>query len=180
MSIRSTLRRQITEAWRESIESDYVAQRINSERSLQASLWANLNRRLPPATRRMFIEPGLSITGEQRQIRYPDLVICDTREVIGIVELKYQPRARPSWQKDLSTFGWIIENRDHVSVTNARFRGVAADARSYPLAADVLYVWAGVHAACDLDLRACIAPTLLPFFHPLHAETRHGQSAIIR
>src|SRR5574339_1190948 len=101
MTNRSKLRQQITEAWCKSIKVDYTAQRINSERSLQASVWANLNAILPSSTRRMFIEACMSVQGSERQVRFPDIVICNTREVIGIIELKYQPRGKPSWQKDL-------------------------------------------------------------------------------
>jgi len=43
MSRRTVLRSQLTTAWREAIEEDYRSQRINSERSLQASLWSRLN-----------------------------------------------------------------------------------------------------------------------------------------
>src|SRR5690606_13711830 len=83
---------------------------INSERSLQASLWARLNKILPRTNRRMFIELGLSISGTNHQVRYPDIVICHSRSVIGISELKYLPRTRPAWQKDIATFRWIVEN----------------------------------------------------------------------
>src|SRR5690606_9892641 len=81
MSNRELLRSQITEAWSRCLAEDYAAQRINSERSLQASLWSRLNEILPRSSRRMFIEPGLSIIGAARQLRYPDIVICNTREV---------------------------------------------------------------------------------------------------
>ena len=180
MSTRPLLRRQITEAWRQSIATDYTAQRINSERSLQASVWAQLNALLPSGTRRMFIEPCMSVPGSGRQVRFPDIVICNTREVIGIVELKYQPRGKPSWSKDLATFHWVTENTARISISNARFRGVGTDSRSYPLSKTILYVWAGVHAACDLDLRTHISPAVSQCFLALHAETQHGQAASVR
>lgn len=180
MSTRPLLRRQITEAWCQSIASDYADQRINSERSLQASVWAQLNALLPSSTRRIFIEPCMSVPGTRRQVRFPDIVVCNTREVIGIVELKFQPRSKPSWSKDLATFHWVTENRDRISVSNVRFRGVGTDSRSYPLSRTILYVWAGVHAACELDLRAHISPAVLQSFLALHAETQRGQAAIIR
>lgn len=180
MSTRPLLRRQVSEAWRLSIETDYAAQRINSERSLQASVWAKLNAILPSNTRRMFIEPCMSFPGAERQIRYPDIVVCNTREVIGVMELKYQPRGKPSWSKDLSTFHWLAENRDRIVVSNSRFRGIGADARGYPLSRYVLYVWAGVHAACNIDLGAHISPAMSSCFLALHAETRHGDTASIR
>jgi hypothetical protein len=177
---RTLLRGQIAEAWRECIERDYAAQRINSERSLQASFWSCLNALLPAQSRRMFIEPGLTARTPATQTRYPDLVVCNTRQVIAIIELKYQPRARPSWHKDLQTFHWIPANRDALVVSNTRFRGVSADARSYRLSPDVLYVWAGVHAGADLDLRAQVPVEWRAAFLQLHAETRAGSAIALR
>lgn len=90
MANRALPKKQVREAWRQSITIDYALQRINSERSLQASLWSNLNAQLAPRSRRMFIEPCMSASGSTKQLQYPDLVICNSREVIGIIELKYQ------------------------------------------------------------------------------------------
>jgi hypothetical protein len=180
MANRSLLKKQIREAWRQSISVDYAAQRINSERSLQASLWSNLNAILVPKTRRMFIEPCMSVPGLGKQVRYPDLVICNSREVIGIIELKYQPRARPQWQKDVDTFHFLATHRETISISNSRFRGVAADARFYPLGSDVLFVWAGVHAPCDLILKKHVDPILAPHFMALHAETQLSSAPNLR
>lgn len=172
MANRSLLKSQIRDAWRQSITVDYAAQRINSERSLQASLWSNLNAMLAPTTRRMFIEPCMSVPGLDKQVRYPDLVICNSKEVIGIIELKYQPRAQPKWHKDVDTFHFLARHRETISISNTRFRGIVADARLYSLAKDVLYVWAGVHAPCDLRLSEYVDPILAPYFMELHAETQ--------
>ena len=180
MSSRPLLRKQIAEAWRQSIAVDYAAQRINSERSLQASVWSHLNSVLPRKTRRMFIEPCMSILGQDREDRFPDLVICNTRHVIGIVELKYQPRMRPSWRKDIDTFHWLAKNQSNIAITNSRYRGAEADARVYPLAQQVLYVWAGVHAESPIRLADHIAPELSPMFLALHAETHDTKAPQLR
>jgi hypothetical protein len=180
MANRSLLKKQIREAWRQSITDDYVAQRINSERSLQASLWSRLNTILPPKSRRMFIEPCMSTPGLGKQVRYPDLVICNSREIIGIIELKYQPRAKPKWHKDIDTFHFLATHRETISISNTRFRGVVADARLYPLANDVLFVWAGVHASCNLVLNEHVDPILVPYFMSLHAETRLSSAPNLR
>jgi hypothetical protein len=127
---------------------------------------------LTPKTRRMFIEPCMSVQGLGKQVRYPDLVVCNSREVIGIIELKYQPRAIPTWHKDVDTFHFLATHRESISISNTRFRGVEADARCYPLANDVLFVWAGVHAPCDLKLNEHVDPILVPYFMALHAETQ--------
>jgi hypothetical protein len=94
MKHRSFIRSRIISAWRQCIEDDYCNQRINSERSLQASFWSHINASLPK-TRRLFIEPSLTIRGRSGVKRIiPDIVICNTREVISVVELKYLPRAQ--------------------------------------------------------------------------------------
>jgi hypothetical protein len=180
MANRTLLRRQIREAWRQCIERDYAAQRINSERSLQASFWSCLNALLRERSRRMFIEPGLTARAPATQTRYPDVVVCNTRQVIAIIELKYQPRTRPSWQKDLQTFHWILAHRDALVVSNTRFRGISADARSYPLSPGLLYVWAGVHVATDLDLAKQVPVEWRAAFLPLHAETRADLAIALR
>ncbi len=68
---------------------------------------------------------------EKVHIKFPDIVVCNTRQIIGIVELKYQPRVRPSWRKDIGTFDWIDKHKDKISVSNVRFQGVEVDKRPY-------------------------------------------------
>jgi hypothetical protein len=171
MTSRALLRSQIRKAWRQTINEDYMAERINSERSLQAAFWSRLNQILPSKTRRTFIEPRLFAIGKPRAAKYPDIVICNSREVIGIIELKYQPRGRPSWDKDLTTFRWIAKSKTHISVSNERFRGVTAGTREYRIAKHILYVWAGVHADSQSDLRPDLGK-LASHFMPLRAATR--------
>lgn len=177
MSRRSVLRSQVKAAWHQAIVEDYQSQRINSERSLQASLWSKLNAMLPVATRRMFIEPAMRVPiaqvdgSEQQQSRFPDIAICNTKEVIGIIEIKYQPRALPSWRKDLETFHWIVSNRDAIRIANVRFRGIGMDEKEYPLARDVLFVWAGVHRPWSSRLLEQVNPELRECFLEVHAET---------
>lgn len=146
MKQRSFIQSRIISAWRQCIEDDYCNQRINSERSLQASFWSHINQLLP-TTRRLFIEPSLTIrsrSGIKRII--PDIVICNTREVIAVVELKYLPRAQPRYQKDIESLATIARNRKRIAVSNDRFRGSEQDATVYSLSKNILFVWAGVHA----------------------------------
>ena len=146
MRIRRQIRSLIIEAWRASIEEDYLNQRINSERSLQASLWSNLNQLLPH-TRRLFIEPYIEIRSSTEQKRvYPDITVCNTKEVIAVLELKYTPRARPKYEKDIRNLADIARHRRKIVVSNRRFRGLERDSQEYPLSKSVLFVWAGVHA----------------------------------
>jgi hypothetical protein len=181
MTLRTLLRKQLKDAWRNTIEEDYHRQRINSERSLQASLWSKLNIILPPKTRRLFIEPPLKAIvtypdgSERCEIRYPDLVVCNTRNVIGIIELKYKPRAAPNWQNDFEKFCWILDNQKQIVVQNVRYRGLEVDGQLYPLADDVLFVWAGVHAEWNGRLADHIDRRLSNHFLELHAVTRDGE-----
>ena len=156
MNRRALLRKHFLDAWKSCINEDYRQQRINSERSLQASLWSRLNSKLPPKNRRMFIEPCLQIKANKESVKkHPDLVICNTntREVICIVELKYQPRVKPDWKKDIDTFKWIIVNRDKLFVSNTRFRGLETDNKTYQLSKDILFVWAGIHTEFGIKLK---------------------------
>jgi hypothetical protein len=146
MKQRRLLQKQIVDAWHQCIRKDYSRQRVNSEHSLQASFWSRLNRILPE-TRRMFIEPGIVIAenGSTRKI-IPDLVICNTREVIGVIELKYRPRGNPAYAKDVDSLAAVARCRDGITIANDRFRGQAVDETVYSLSKHILFVWAGVHA----------------------------------
>jgi hypothetical protein len=175
MASRALLRSQITEAWRLAMTKDYAAERINSERSLQAALWSRLNKtlaeRLPPKSHRIFIEPRMTVAGK---LLYPDIVICNTRQVVGIIELKYKPRTRAGWREDLNKFRAIADCKSLITVSHDRYRGAGSRAQPYSLAKTVLYVWAGVHAESALEL-AEHAGKLAPNFLALHAETVEGK-----
>ena len=177
MKERGLLKSQIIKAWRQCIAEDYRIQRINSERSLQASFWSRLNSLLSK-NRRMFIEPCVVIRTNRGTTRvFPDLVICNTKEVIGVIELKYQPRAKPNYAKDISTLSRIAKHRRTISISNQRFRGQPIDETTYILSKHILFVWAGVHASIN-SINKDSAPLysagyneLKGCFIELHAET---------
>ena len=177
MADRRLLKSQIIKAWRQCITEDYLVQRINSERSLQASFWSRLNLLLSK-NRRMFIEPCVVIrtnTGITRV--YPDLVICNTKEVIGVIELKYQPRAKPNYKKDITTLTIIARHRKLISINNQRFRGQPIDEKLYRLSKNILFVWAGVHASINNDNHPLYSTgynALRDCFMQLHAETSNN------
>jgi len=147
MKGRRLIKSQIIEAWSECLNTDYQNQRINSERSLQASMWSQLNKRLG-TNRRLFIEPCMTIRhrGAIKRL-YPDILVCNSCEVISVIELKYLPRATPQFTKDLNTFDLISTHRSSIKITNERFRGKMTDDMKYSLSKSILFVWAGVHAA---------------------------------
>ena len=173
---RGLLRSQIRKAWDECIAVDYARQRINSERSLQASLWAKMNDLLDERTRRMFIEPRLSCeNGSDSTYRYPDLVVCNTQSVIGIIELKYRPKGKPAWKKDVETMEWVAANRKKLSVQNKRYKGLEVDSRIYRLSPYVLFVWAGIHAKAEVKVSEHISKRLQGCFLELHAVTSRNR-----
>jgi hypothetical protein len=141
--MRRILRQQLIKAWDRSIGQDYRRFRIYSERSLQASFWARLNKLLPAATRRLFVEPRIVVDGV---VYFPDLAICNSREVIAIIELKYQPRVPPSHDKDLNTLKALARNRKKLHLVAERYRGNGKFRKDYVFATNVLFVWAGVHS----------------------------------
>ncbi len=178
MCRRNPLKNIIIDAWHACIEYDYVRQRINSERSLQASFWAQLNQKLP-ATRRIFIEPSIKVTtasGAKQLI--PDIVICNTKEVISVIELKYLPRAQPKYAKDINSLATIAQKRKHITISNSRFRGTKVDNKQYPLSSNMLFIWAGIHATLNqeiTDLYSKGYKSLTDSFIQLHAATTDNQ-----
>lgn len=173
MKQRSLIKSQIAHAWEECITKDYCNQRINSERSLQASLWSHINDLLPK-TRRLFIEPCMTIKTRNGLKRlYPDIVICSTKAVISVIELKYLPRVQPKFRKDLESLSLIAKNRNQISIANERFRGKDKDSVKYPLSKDILFVWAGVHAEEEEETLYSVGyESLDGCYLQLHAATK--------
>ena len=176
--MRNQLRAIIIKSWSESIERDYARQRINSERSLQASLWGKLNEAIGPQ-RRMFIEPGISYqeNGIRKQI-FPDIVICNSREVVAVIELKYHPKILRPFTKDLQSLNTISKYRKTISLRNSRFNGLEFDSKKYPCSQQILFVWAGVHRGTydEINRPALKFEHLEGCFLELHAETKKSSS----
>ena len=96
---------------------------------------------------RLFIEPTLILKGG-RKIR-PDIVICNSRNIICIIELKYLPRGKPAYKKDINSLSLIAsagQEGEEVTISNNRFQGIEKDRTTYKLPKSVLYVWAGFSA----------------------------------
>lgn len=174
MAIRLPLRSRLIAAWDLVVEKDYIPQRINSERSLQVSFWSHLNASLP-AQCRMFIEPRLIVENGVRV--YPDIVICNSRSIICVIEIKYKPRAQAVYRSDVRKLNVISTHGQTISLSNQRFSGRTADDRQYKVANHALFVWAGFHRAprgCSYNQLPSIAskyPQLSGHFIALHAET---------
>jgi hypothetical protein len=157
MQTRGLLRAQLTRAWIHTIDINYRGQLINSEHGLQLYFCAALLHEFHKSDvqRRLFIEPRLSFA-DGSSWRHPDIVICNTKSIIGIVELKYAPRGRPAYAKDIETLRLATENADTLQISNDRFRGITKDNRPYPLAQDAILCWAGVYSGSQIALRTLI------------------------
>ncbi|QDT70318.1 hypothetical protein MalM25_32650 [Planctomycetes bacterium MalM25] len=182
--MRQPLRKLLREEWFGLIQHEYANQRINSERSLQAALWARLNARLPVRTRQLFVEPRFSMrVGKKSNTVLPDLVICNSRTVIAVVELKYEPRKAPSLKKDLETLELLAKSGDALDLGKERYLGERPDERRYALNDHTLFVWAGVYRASDpgqvqpetIDTQGVLADRFLS----LHAVTAEGKAASV-
>jgi hypothetical protein len=175
MTLRKPLRRRIQSGWETCIKDDVDSFRVNSERSLQAALWFRLTEEFladDSRKRQILIEPHISIGKDHY---FPDLVICNSRRIIGVIELKYQPKREPSVDKDLSTLSalWTCQDKD-VGVTLRRHRGPNAKVKTFHISDDLLIVWAGVHSAISSERTNGILPTnkeCYPYFMRLHAAT---------
>ena len=176
MRTRSTLRSQLKEAWKSTIELRYNDQLINSEHGLQAYFCAELLNEFKDMTRRIFIEPKMSFPNGQR--RHPDLVICDSKSIIGIVEFKYVPRGRPTHAKDFETLQLAVKHADSLKISNDRFRGVVADDRSYSLSPTAVLCWAAIYTGEAVSLKA--GAELGKHFLQLDATTTKGKNAKVK
>lgn len=101
MPNRGLLRRQMRQAWADTIRTAYMDQVISSERALQVHFAARLMDLFweDGVKRRVFVEPKMQLDTGARV--HPDLLICNARAIIGVVELKYQPKMPPRYKKGL-------------------------------------------------------------------------------
>lgn len=91
------VRRMLEESWSEVIEA-YQDGRINSERTLQAQLYAHLERRVPKGGV-VLCEPTIDLQEIGRV--FPDLIVVQGNEVQAAVELKFVPHYFPLFRDDL-------------------------------------------------------------------------------
>ncbi len=141
--MRALIKSHIIEAWKDCVENDYKNQRINSERSLQAALWAHLYNNNLPENMRLFIEPTIHLNGNEK-IR-PDIVVCNKKNIISIIEIKYIPRGNPKHEKDINSLAKISAQRENIYIENHRFQGIIKDKTKYKAPKSILFVWAGFH-----------------------------------
>jgi len=178
MQPRNLLRTQLLKAWKNTIDNQYQEQLINSERGLQVYFCSALIEAFNGVPRRIFVEPRLSIGPD---IRYPDLVICSNNRIIGVVELKYLPRAKkPSYDKDLDTLQKLAEHSKDISLSNDRYLGIEKK-KKYSLANDAVLCWAGVYQAPLTPLKNLSDELQIgERFLALHALTASGEKPEVK
>lgn len=174
MKRRTLLKNQLIDAWKTCIENDYCCGVVNGERALQACLYHRLAEIFTALEisnqRHIFIEPTIYAQGRTWR-RMPDMVICDSRNVIAIIELKFHPRTtlsgregrmlRQGAEKDLGTLLGIAgdlnatasvqdsPDSERIIVSNERYLGKGGASRTYGLAPNLMLVWAGIYKYSD-------------------------------
>lgn len=153
MNKRNLLRTNLEAAWRNTIEDHYNSQLINSEHGLQVYFCMELLKLFKAVNlqRRVFIEPNIQTSCGQS--RFPDVVICNSQKIIGIVELKYTPRGRPNTEKDLETLS--LTTSESFEIKNERYHGPSReDLKKYTVADDAIMCWAGIYTGERINLRS--------------------------
>lgn len=173
--MRKPLQKLIVKSWEDCIRRDYTEQRINSERSLQASFWSCLNENIQTKTnRQLFIEMPITIKlrGYTKKV-IPDIIICSPQKVIAVIELKYLPRGQPKHEKDIDTLSIISKHKDKIIVTNNRFRGNNKKSTKFSLSDNMLFVWASIHAKEKNNISSSysLGNKIKGCYLELHAET---------
>ena len=180
MPRRSKIGNQLIEAWRQTIEKDYCSGHINSERGLQALLLANLKAVFESGKtkRQMFIEPTVKLP--DGSIIRPDMMICNAREVICVLELKYVPRGSADTTKDMHSIS-SIARASELSVALERYRGPDLPRPPFEVSRTVLFAWAGVHCGGTEPAPEWKDPAFAEhFFLELHAVTTEGEVPQLR
>jgi len=156
MSDRKPLRRQLAAAWRDTLAGPYRNHLVNSERGLQVHFCLALMKQFDVAefNRSLFVEPN--VVFPNGELRCPDLVICNSERIIGVVEFKYAPRGAPDYSKDLETLKRFALHGEAVSLSNERFRG-EGQPKTYRLAEDAVLCWAAVYADTFLEIQHPLA-----------------------
>lgn len=178
MGRRSLLRAQLCSAWSRTIAGPYDSRLVNSERGLQTHFCMALSEEFErrAVRRRLFVEPNV-IFGSDR--RCPDLIVCNARSVIGVVEFKYVPRARPGFAKDLDTLKRLRNTAGRITISNERYRG-NSKARNYTMAEDAVLCVAAIYSSLEvLELPSEAIEAIGPGFLRLDALTRDNGPAVI-
>ena len=179
MNKRNLLRKNLETAWINTIQLYYNSQLINSEHALQVYFCMELLKQfeVDKLQRRVFIEPNIQTNCGKT--RFPDVVICNSQKVIGIVELKYTPRGRPSTAKDLETLS--LTTNEPFEIKNDRYHGPQKNLlKNYTVADDAIMCWAGIYSDDRIDLTSIAKEKQFEGrFLQLHGLTHEGKDPAI-
>ena len=176
MPVRTLLQNQLYRAWKKTILDSYDHRLINSEGGLQVNFCLALCNEFERdrVKRYIFVEP-IIISGSLQC--YPDLLICNAKSVIGVVELKYTPRGIPRTKKDLNTLSHLRGSADDILVENLRYRGNQRP-RRFTLSSDAVFCWAAIYAGKKV-LALPDPENMNGHFLWLHALTQHNSKASV-
>jgi hypothetical protein len=142
--------RKIAAAAFESACSLYREGLINSEAGLSAAMWNELRAQFIENeldTFKVVVQPRLEFAeggNLDPSVRYPDLVVCNRDQAIGVIELKFAPRGRPSSLKDLRTFEKLATIAPNsLEVRRDRWHGMNP-LKAFSLADDAIFVWGAI------------------------------------
>jgi hypothetical protein len=180
MLTRQVLRGDLEFAWRRTIEEVYDRGRVDSEASLQVHFSRYLLQRFEDERRdrRIFVEPNI-ISIPQSLHKKPDLLICNQRSIIGIVELKYKPRARAIYTKDLETLDLLSKHRLNFVVSNERYLGPSSTERKYKIMSNAVLCWAAIYSGERIKSARFEEAESREEFLGLHALTSQKSCAIV-
>ncbi|MCP4089361.1 MAG: hypothetical protein GY746_06170 [Gammaproteobacteria bacterium] len=119
--------------------------------------------------------------------RYARRVSSAASRLPGFTSLRFalhgwqRPKGSPKHSKDIRTLAMISENRNHISVSNSRYRGDASNPKEYPISKYTLFIWAGIRKD-DITLKTPPFsdgyPSLTGWFRELHAVTQKNGNPI--
>lgn len=127
---------------------------------------------------RIFVEPSVQVLNSSIY-KKPDLLICNQRQIIGMVELKYAPRGRATYAKDLETLAHLSEHRLKFEISNQRYLGPKKLGKPFTLASNAVLCWAGVYSGAKISNEAFSRAESRQDFLALHALTSKERNAVI-
>lgn len=128
----------LRDAWASVVRS-YWAGEINSESTMQARLYSEIERRSPHL--RFYCCPELRIA---RKSYVPDMVVCDGGKVVAILELKFEPHYKAStYKKDLEKLKHLVGAESYQQIRLDPKSGCYLD-EAYEVASECLAVFVNI------------------------------------
>jgi len=101
----------LEKVWSE-VGRDYIGGLINSESCFQAVLYKVLRDNLTDTTdTKVFVEPVIKYYDSGSPQYKPDLVICQNKKIIAIIELKFAPNWNPKIKPDIDKLNILASQK---------------------------------------------------------------------